>query len=549
MDLVSLTQPLRDRRWFGYAFGLFTLLIAYGVRISLGDAALRFPFVIFIPPVVLTTFLGGWRPGVAAATLAGVIANLTLIAPPGSILPTWPDGWIAMGFYVLTVGVDIALIHAMTTAFARAAAAERDLRRLNEELEQRVADRTEALQRQVAERDLAQSQLQRMQKMETIGQLSGGIAHDFNNMLAVVIGSLDMARRRKNDSARLLAYIESADEAAKRAAQLTARLLAFSRQRPLAPQVLDANRLLTDMSEFLQRTLGEAVRVETALSSGLWGAFADRAGVESAILNLAVNARDAMPDGGLLTIETANADLDDQYARTHAEVEPGQYALISITDTGVGMPPEIVERAFEPFFTTKGVGKGTGLGLSQVYGFVKQSGGHVSIYSEVGRGTTVKIYLPRYVGAEDALPSPPADSATPPAVGDEIILVVEDETGVRQMSVDALRDLGYTVMEAADARQAITQLAVQPRVDLLFTDIVMPEMNGRQLADKARELRPNLKVVFTTGYTRNALVHHGALDPGVSLLPKPFTVSELATTIRDTLDDRGSSRSAVAPTG
>ena len=540
MDLVSLTQPLRDRRWFGYIFGLFAVLIAYGVRIKLGDAALKFPFVIFIPPVVLAAFLGGWRPGVAAAALAGVIANLTLIAPPGSILPAWPDGWIAMGFYVLTISIDIALIYAMTTAFTRAAGAEGDLRLLNEELEQRVANRTEALERQVAERDAAESQLRQLQKMESVGQLTGGIAHDFNNMLAVVIGSLDMARRRKDEPARLITYLESADEAAKRAAQLTSRLLAFSRQQPLAPQVLDANTLVAGMSDFLQRTIGEAVRVETVLSGGLWRAFADPAGVESALLNLAVNARDAMTEGGRLTIETANADLDDRYARAHAEVRPGQYALISITDTGTGMSPEVIERAFEPFFTTKGVGKGTGLGLSQVYGFAKQSGGHVSIYSELGQGTTVKIYLPRHHGAEKPLPSAPTEFAPPSAVGEEIILVVEDETGVRRMSVDALRDLGYTVMEAADAKQALAHLAFRPQVDLLFTDIVMPEMNGRQLADKARELRPNLKVLYTTGYTRNAVVHNGVLDPGVAFLPKPFTISELSTKVRDTLDGRGS---------
>ncbi len=544
MNLITLTQPLRDRRWFGYVFGPLAILASLGVRIALGDAALKFPFVIFIPAVVVTTFLGGWRPGVAAATLAGVIANLTLIAPRGSILPSWPEGWIAMAFYALTVGVDIALIQAMMTAFARAAAAERELRLLNDELERRVADRTEALERQVAERDAAQNQLRQMQKMELIGQLTGGIAHDFNNMLAVVIGSLDMARRRKNEPERVMAYVDNATEGAKRAAQLTTRLLAFSRQQPLAPKVFDANKLIEDMSEFLQRTIGESVRVETVLSRDLWRAFADPAGVESAVVNLAINARDAMPDGGRLTIETANANLDDRYARAHAEVQPGQYAMISLTDTGIGMPPQVVERALEPFFTTKGVGRGTGLGLSQVYGFVKQSGGHVSIYSELGQGTTVKIYLPRHLGAEKNLASVPTDFATPSAVEDEIILVVEDEAGVRQMSVDALRDLGYTVVQAADANQALRQLAVQPRVDLLFTDVVMPEMNGRQLADKARELRPNLKVVYTTGYTRNAVVHNGILDPGVAFLPKPFTISELSTKIRDTLDGRGSQRSS-----
>jgi CheY-like chemotaxis protein len=291
------------------------------------------------------------------------------------------------------------------------------------------------------------------------------------------------------------------------------------------------------MSELLRRTIGEHLRVETVLAGGLWRTFADPTQLENAIVNLCVNARDAMPGGGKLTIETTNAHLDDTYAAQHDEVAPGQYVMISVTDTGTGMPPEVVERAFDPFYTTKGVGRGTGLGLSQVHGFVKQSRGHVKIYSEPGVGTTIKIYLPRHAGEEDV-----ADSHTRP-VGElphardgEIVLVVEDDERVRHLSVDALRELGYTVVQASDAAQAMTVLTLQPRVDLLFTDVVMPDLDGRRLADRARAERPNLKVLYTTGYTRNAIVHNGMLDADVAFLAKPFTIEQLALKVRQVLD-------------
>ena len=286
----------------------------------------------------------------------------------------------------MTVALDIALIHAMTTAIDRAARAEAALRVANGDLERRVQERTAALEQQIAEREAAEDQIRQMQKMESVGQLTGGIAHDFNNMLAVVIGSLEMARRRSDDPVRVSGFLDSAEEGARRAAQLVARLLAFSRQQPLEPRSLDANRLLGGMVDLLRRTIGEQVRIETILGAGLWRCFADAVQVENAILNLAVNSRDAMPEGGRLKIETANANLDDQYVRRDPDLTPGEYVLVSVTDTGTGMPPQVVERAFDPFYTTKEVGKGTGLGLSQVYGFVKQSGGHVSIDSKIGSG-------------------------------------------------------------------------------------------------------------------------------------------------------------------
>jgi CheY-like chemotaxis protein len=332
--------------------------------------------------------------------------------------------------------------------------------------------------------------------------------------------------------------MDNAMEGAQRAAQLTSRLLAFSRQQPLSPQPLDANKLVGGMSELLRRTIGETLQMETVLAGGLWRTFVDPNQLESALVNLCVNARDAMPDGGKLTVETANGHLDDTYAAAHGEVTAGQYVVISVTDSGTGMPPEVAQRAFDPFYTTKGPGRGTGLGLSQVYGFVKQSRGHVKLYSEIGVGTTVKIYLPRHAGDRDEdLPDHPAEMAElPRARAGETVLVVEDEERVRHISVDALRELGYTVIQASGAQQGLAMLTLQPRVDLLFTDVVMPDVNGRQLADQARAERPDLRVLFTTGYTRNAIVHNGTLDPDVAFLAKPFTIDQLARKVREVLD-------------
>jgi len=432
---------------------------------------------------------------------------------------------VASGLAVLALG-----------AFAFADARRRLRRAL--ETGQSLASANASLKAEAESREAAEAQVRQFQKMQAIGQLTGGIAHDFNNMLAIVIGSLDLAKRRlKTDVAKAEACIDSALEGASRAAQLTARLLAFSRLQPLEPRVLDINKLVGGMSELLRRTIGENLRVETVLAGGLWRTHADPAQLENAIVNLCVNARDAMPDGGKLTIETSNAHLDDVYAAAHSEVQAGQYVMISVSDTGAGMPAEVVERAFEPFYTTKGVGRGTGLGLSQVHGFVKQSRGHVKIYSEPGVGTTIKIYLPRNTGEVDA-----GDTHVRP-VGelphgkpDEIILVVEDDERVRHLSVDALRELGYTVVQASDAAQALTVLTLQPRVDLLFTDVIMPDLDGRRLADKAREARPDLKVLYTTGYTKNAIVHNGMLDADVAFIAKPFTIEQIALKVRQVLD-------------
>jgi len=384
----------------------------------------------------------------------------------------------------------------------------------------------------------AEDALRQAQKMEAVGQLTGGIAHDFNNMLAVVIGSLDLlGRRLDQDDTRSHRYVDAAQEGARRAATLTQRLLAFSRQQPLKPEAVDANKLVAGMSDLLRHSIGGDVRLETVLAGGLWRVHADPNQLENVILNLAINARDAMPNGGRVTIETANCHLDARYVNAHLGIPEGQYVMIAVTDTGTGMPPEVVAKAFDPFFTTKEVGKGTGLGLSQVYGFVKQSGGHVKIYSEPGEGTTIKVYLPRLVGARDVAPEEKLFGDLPLGERDEVVLVVEDEPAVRQFSVDALTELGYRVVEADGAAKALQLLDAHPEITLMFTDIVMPEVNGAKLSEQARSRRPDLKVLFTTGYTRNAVVHNGVLDAGVQLIGKPYTIEELAARVRTMLDE------------
>ncbi|TGQ82548.1 response regulator [Mesorhizobium sp. M8A.F.Ca.ET.207.01.1.1] len=390
---------------------------------------------------------------------------------------------------------------------------------------------------EIQTRENAESQMRQMQKMEAVGQLTGGIAHDFNNMLAVILSAMNLAQRKlKRGEHDIEKLVEAATDAASRAANLTSRLLAFSRLQPLAPQVVATNRLLTGMSDLLRRALGEGIRIETVLAGGLWKIHADPNQLENAILNLAVNARDAMDNDGKLTIETVNSHLDEAYASTHAELAPGQYVMIAVTDTGAGMSPEVIAKAFEPFFTTKPANKGTGLGLSQVFGFVKQSGGHVKIYSEPGEGTTIKIYLPRFFGPEE--PASPTGRGKSAAKVTETILVVEDDARVRAATTDVMRELGYTVIHAAGGPEALEKLAATPGIALLFTDIVMPVMNGRKLAEEALARQPGLKVVFTTGFTRNAVVHNGVLDHDVHFLAKPFTIEQLAAKLRDVLDSK-----------
>jgi len=450
----------------------------------------------------------------------------------------WLDGAVKAVTAVLSITTAIILWPLIPRALAVPSPAA--LREINLELARQIAERDHA---EEALR-ISEARLRQIQKMETIGQLTGGVAHDFNNLLTVMLGGLDSIERQiatipnspavdgiKRSSAMALKAVE-------RAATLTHRLLAFSRRQPLEPKPIDANRLVADMSELLRRTLGETIHLETVLAGGLWSVTADPNQLENSLLNLAVNARDAMPEGGKLTIETGNTYLDEAYVSKLVEpLPPGQYVMIAVSDTGVGMDSMTLDRAFEPFFTTKDIGRGTGLGLSQVYGFVLQSQGYVRIYSEPGQGTVVKLYLPRRIGADDA-PDAGAYRASTAAVGEgETVLVVEDHEDLRAYSSGAVREMGYQVLEAADAKAALAILESDVPIDLLFTDVVLPGgMNGRQLADAAAKSRPKLKVLFTTGYTRNAIVHNGQLDPGIQLLSKPFTYSDLAAKIRAVLD-------------
>ena len=406
--------------------------------------------------------------------------------------------------------------------------AQRTLRQANGKLANAIAE----LQAEVETREAAESQLRQAQKMEAIGQLTGGIAHDFNNMLAIVLGGIDIAERRLEDTQRARVALTHAKEGANRAADLTRRLLAFARQQPLQPQVVDANQMVSKMTELLERTLGGGVVIETILADDLWHICADPGQLENALLNLCVNARDAMDGEGTLRIETRNS------GSSAGPASDDEYVIVTISDTGPGMPPEVLARAFEPFFTTKSVTKGTGLGLAQVDGFVRQTGGYVEIDSEMGHGVTVNIFLPRYDGPQDLSPDMAVSTETPTGLKAEVILVVDDEFHVRQMSAESLRELGYTVIEAANGDEALDIMAKRSDINMLFTDIVMPGINGRELADKARELAPEMPILFTTGYTRDTTFHDGMVDRGIVLLSKPFTIEQLAHKIRLVLDGR-----------
>ena len=375
--------------------------------------------------------------------------------------------------------------------------------------------------------------LRQAQKMEAIGQLTGGIAHDFNNLLQVIVADIELSLLQVEDGSAVAAYLRDALSEVERGAKLTGHLLAFARRQPLSPKPLRIDRLVADTASMLRRTLGERVEIEVVNGGGLWTALIDANQLQNAILNLAVNARDAMPDGGKLTFELANTALDATYAAQHIEVTAGQYVMLAITDTGHGMTDEVLHRAFEPFFTTKPEGAGTGLGLSMVFGFVKQSGGHIKIYSEVGLGTTIKLYLPRASAAELAQ----EDVETGAVCGTgETILVAEDDIGVRTSVVAQLAELGYRVLAAANGDEAIGILSRGEKVDLLFTDVVMPgTLNGRALAAKAMAIAPGLRVVFTSGYTENAIIHNGRLDEGITLLSKPYRLAQLADTMRAAL--------------
>ena len=404
-----------------------------------------------------------------------------------------------------------------------------------------LAEANARLVAEIAEREKVEDALRQSQKMEAVGQLTGGLAHDFNNLLTGISGSLEMLKIRvaQGRSADIDRYVNAAQGAARRAAALTHRLLAFSRRQTLDPRSTDVNTLVVGMEDLIRRTVGPSVTIEVVGSPGLWPALVDPFQLENALLNLCINARDAMPDGGQITIETANRWLDDRAAKER-DLSPGQYLSLCVTDTGTGMPPEVIAKAFDPFFTTKPIGQGTGLGLSMIYGFARQSGGQVRIYSEVGQGTTMCIYLPRHYGPAEQIGDAPAKVTRPQAEQSETVLVVDDEPTVRMLVTEILEDLGYTAIEAADSAIGLKILQTDVRIDLLVTDVGLPGgMNGRQMADAGRSTRPDLKVLFITGYAENAVVGHGHLDPGMQVLTKPFAVDVIAARIKDMIGSNG----------
>jgi signal transduction histidine kinase/DNA-binding response OmpR family regulator len=443
----------------------------------------------------------------------------------------WPDGslnWVDVRARAIRArnGRVVSLV-GVTSDITERKQAEAQLRRLNETLEQQVEERTSQLRHN-------EEVLRQSQKMEAVGQLTGGIAHDFNNMLTGIIGSLELLRRRlsRGRTEDLDGLIDLGVTSANRAAALTHRLLAFSRRQSLDSKPVEMNQLVTSMGELLHRSINESIRLEMVLNEKLWTAEADPNQLESALLNLVLNARDAMPDGGLLLIETSNQHLDRSYTIDHENLLPGDYVMLSVSDTGCGMPESVISRAFDPFFTTKPIGQGTGLGLSMIYGFCKQSHGHVTIKSDVGQGTTVQLFLPRYRGDqsqdEQALPN----QAIRAREG-ETVLIVEDDPAVRALVSEVLGELGYGFVQAGDADSALPIIESSQRIDLLISDVGLPGMNGRQLAEIARQLRPELKVLFITGYAEHAAVRAGFLDPGMQMITKPFAFDHLTAKVRE----------------
>jgi len=504
-----------------------------------GTFLVRYPIPDKVPPTPLGPETG-FRKMVAASTGGGFytttspvdrterrfgvrrLPNTDVYVSAGVATAAMHEQWVNEMFPYFAFGIPASLFLFVTLLLVH-----HGIGRLNAEIDRRAA---------------AEGALRQAQRLDAIGQLTGGVAHDFNNLLTIIIGNLESAQRQvaaTSDAAkdRLGATIGRAMQGAQRAATLTRRLLAFSRQQPLNPKIIDLNKLLLGLPDLLRGGLGESVDVEIVGAAGLWPVDADATELETAILNLAVNARDAMPDGGKLTIEASNSYLDDNYCHQHSDVRQGQYVQISVSDTGSGMSADVRSRAFEPFFTTKDAGQGTGLGLSQVYGFVKQSGGHVNIYSEPGEGTTVRIYLPRRSSsvAPEEIPAPQAIGH----VSGECVLLVEDDDDVRDYLAQTLRDSGFHVIAAPNGKKALEVMEDHDRkIDLLLTDVVMPGMNGRKVAEAAVNRRPGMKVLFMTGYSRNAIVHHGRLDPGVELVQKPITGDHLAAKIRAILDQR-----------
>jgi signal transduction histidine kinase len=447
-------------------------------------------------------------------------------------VPAYDIEGLTKGFLALiSIGITAALLVSLPRILVQPSRTQ--LAQANAALEEEIGHRrkAEAMVKRFQEIEANEAQVRQAQKMEAIGQLTGGVAHDFNNILTVITGTIEILGDAVKDRPNLVQITDMISAAAARGADLTRHLLAFSRRQPLQPRNTDVNALVIDAARLLRPTLGEQIEIESMLAHDSAPALIDPSQLSTAILNLALNARDAMPDGGKLTLETRNVVLDENYPSMTSEIRPGNYVMIAVSDTGEGIPGNLLDKVFEPFFTTKEVGKGSGLGLSMVYGFVKQSNGHIKIYSEEGHGTTVKLYLPAAAGVPDALAAESGISGG--EHGGESILIVEDDALVREYVVTQISRFGYRTMAAGNAAEALALIDGAERFDLLFTDVIMPGgLNGRQLATEALKRRPELKVLYTSGYTENAIVHHGRLDAGVLLLPKPYLSSDLARMIR-----------------
>jgi signal transduction histidine kinase/CheY-like chemotaxis protein len=466
---------------------------------------------------------------VTVCGITRLLAILTLWVPAYGI-----EG-LTKGFLaVISVGITAALLLSLPRILVLPSRTQ--LAQANAALEEEIRHRrkAEAMVKRFQEIEANEAQVRQAQKMEAVGQLTGGVAHDFNNILTVITGTIEILGEAVKDRPNLVQITDMISAAAARGADLTRHLLAFARRQPLQPRNTDVNALVIDAARLLRPTLGEQIEIESMLAHDSVPALIDPSQLTTAILNLALNARDAMPDGGKLTLETRNVVLDENYPSMPSELKPGNYVMIAVSDTGEGIPGSVLDKVFEPFFTTKDVGKGSGLGLSMVYGFVKQSNGHIKIYSEESHGTTVKLYLPAAAGVLDALVAEAGISGA--EHGDESILIVEDDALVREYVVTQISRFGYHTMAAGNAAEALALIDGPERFDLLFTDVIMPGgLNGRQLATEALKRRPELKVLYTSGYTENAIVHHGRLDAGVLLLPKPYLSSDLARMIRTAL--------------
>jgi signal transduction histidine kinase/ActR/RegA family two-component response regulator len=469
-------------------------------------------------PIVLMTHHGGSEQN-GSSHLSGLLGNVTFLERP---------------FHPVTL---ISLVSAALRGRRRQYDARDRLIDLSES-ELRLQCTLETLEQQVEERTAQlrsnEEALRQSQKMEAVGQLTGGIAHDFNNMLTGIIGSLELLRRRvsRGKLDDLDSLIDLGVTSANRAAGLTHRLLAFSRRQSLDSKPVEINQLVTSMGELLQRSINESIALDMRLSDPLWTAEADRNQLESALLNLVINARDAMPNGGNLTVETSNRHLDSVFTAAYGTLQPGDYVELSVSDTGCGIPESVMGRVFDPFFTTKPIGQGTGLGLSMIYGFARQSGGHVTIHSEVEKGTTVSLFLPRFVG-EMVVTEAVNPALLPFADAGETVLIVEDDPAVRVLVCAVLKELGYAYVEAVDANTAVPIIESDQRIDLMISDVGLPGMNGRQLAEIGRQIRPELKVLFITGYAEHAAVRGGFLDPGMQLITKPFTFDLLTAKVRE----------------